>query len=158
MSDGAPGGDRDPAPRRIGGYRTDLQGLLIQMAPPYGFTLATFTAAGLMAHEHGAPGPLEIVLLLAGAFVGYALLGVVTMSLRKLLVPRKVVMRGWQMLHVAPLSTVFLLAWASAVWVPAPACWFITGIVLTMAYLGVLTAVIYWGVPSDRVRRTDLGG
>jgi len=39
MSDGAPGG-----------YRTDLQGLLIQMAPPYGFTLATFTAGGLMAY------------------------------------------------------------------------------------------------------------
>jgi hypothetical protein len=158
MSDGAPRGDRAAAERRIGGYRTDLQGLLIQMAPPYGFTLATFTAGGLMAYEHGAPGPLEIFLLLAGAFLGYAVLGVVTMSLRELLVPRKVVMRGWQMLHVAPLATVFLLAWASAVWVPAPVCWFITGIALTMAYLGVLTAVIYWGVPSDRVRRTDLGG
>ena len=147
MSDGAPGG-----------YRTDLQGLLIQMAPPYGFTLATFTAGGLMAYEHGAPDPLEIFLLLAGAFLGYALLGMVTKSLRSLLVPQKVVMRGWQMLHVAPLSTVFLLAWASAMWVPAPFSWFITGIVLTMAYLGVLSAVIYWGVPADRVRRTDLGG
>ncbi|MEI7521138.1 MAG: hypothetical protein WCK40_07310 [Thermoleophilia bacterium] len=147
MSDGAPGG-----------FRTDLQGLLIQMAPPYGFTLATFTAGGLMAYEHGAPDPLEIFLLLAGAFLGYALLGMVTRSLRSLLVPQKVVMRGWQMLHVAPLSTVFLLAWASAVWVPAPFSWFITGIVLTMAYLGVLSAVIYWGVPADRVRRTDLGG
>ncbi|MFZ4755946.1 MAG: hypothetical protein ACOYL4_08040 [Miltoncostaeaceae bacterium] len=147
MSDGAPGG-----------FRTDLQGLLIQMAPPYGFTLATFTAGGLMAYEHGAPHPLEIFLLLAGAFLGYALLGMVTKSLRSLLVPQKVVMRGWQMLHVAPLSTVFLLAWASAVWVPAPFSWFITGIVLTMAYLGVLSAVIYWGVPADRVRRTDLGG
>jgi len=147
MSDGAPGG-----------FRTDLQGLLIQMAPPYGFTLATFTAGGLMAYEHGAPDPLEIFLLLAGAFLGYALLGMVTKSLRSLLVPQKVVMRGWQMLHVAPLSTVFLLAWASAMWVPAPFSWFITGIVLTMAYLGVLSAVIYWGVPADRVRRTDLGG
>jgi len=147
MSDGAPGG-----------YRTDLQGLLIQMAPPYGFTLATFTAGGLMAYEQGAPDPLEIFLLLAGAFLGYALLGMVTRSLRRLLVPQKVVMRGWQMLHVAPLSAVFLLAWASAVWVPAPVCWFITGIVLTMAYLGVLSAVIYWSVPADRVRRTNLGG
>ena len=96
--------------------------------------------------------------MLFRSFGGFGLAGLVTMSLRELLVPRKVVMRGWQMLHVAPLSTVFLLAWASAVWVPAPACWFITGIALTTAYLGGLTAVIYWGAPSDRARRTDLGG
>ena len=69
------------------GFRHDLRSLLIQMAPPYGFTLATFTAAGVTTYEHGAPHPLEILLFLVGAFIGYGVLALLSGALRRLLTP-----------------------------------------------------------------------
>lgn len=122
-----------------GGFRHDLRALLIQMAPPYGFTLATFTAAGVTTYEHGTPHPLEILLFLVGAFVGYGVLAFMAGALRRLLTPQGIRMQGWQMLHLIPLAVVFLLCWGLAVIVPDPICWLTAGIGLTIGYLTVLT-------------------
>ncbi len=137
--------------RADGGFLSSLQRLLIQMAPPYGFALATFTVAGVTIYYHGAPHPLEILLFLAGASLGYAALGVLTLSLRAVLTPTGIAMRGWQMLHVVPLAIVFLLAWGSALWVPSPMSWFTSGLALTIGYLLGLTTVLQLSSAGDEV-------
>ncbi len=144
--------------RAHGGFLSSLQQLLILMAPPYGFTLATFTAGGVTIYYHAAPHPLEILLFLVGAFLGYAALGVLTLSLHTVLTPTGIAMRGWQMLHVVPLAIVFLLAWGSALWVPSPMSWFTSGLALTTGYLLGLTTVLQLSSAGDGVREVaDVG-
>jgi len=132
-------------------YREALRALLVQMAPPYGFTLATFTAGGLTAHFHdGAPGPWAILLFLVGAFTGYALLAVITASLTHRLAPRPIPLNAWQMVHVIPLGTVFVLSLTSAYFISGPVAWYTSGIALTFGYLGALAFVIrYLRRPAD---------
>ena len=125
------------------GYRTGMRALLIQMAPPYGFTLATFTSGGLTTHFQGsAPDPWDILLFLAGAFTGYAVMAAVTTGLRLRVHPRPIPMNSWQMVHVVPLGVVFLLALASGYFVAFPVAWFTSGAALTLGYLGALSWVI----------------
>ncbi len=144
--------------RADGGFLSSLQRLLIQMAPPYGFTLATFTVAGVTTYYHGAPHPLEILLFLAGASCGYAALGALTRSLRAVLTPTDIAMRGWQMLHILPLAIVFLLAWGSALWVPSPMSWFTSGLALTIGYMIGLTTVLQIATHGDQVTEAaDVG-
>ncbi len=144
--------------RADGGFLSSLQRLLIQMAPPYGFTLATFTVAAVTTYYHAAPHPLEILLFLAGASCGYAVLGLVTRSLRAVLTPTDIAMRGWQMLHILPLAIVFLLAWGSALWVPSPMSWFTSGLALTIGYLIGLTTVLQLTSAGDEVTEVaDVG-
>ena len=139
-------------------YGTGLRALLVQMAPPYGFTLATFTSGGLAAHfQGGAPGPWDILLFLAGAFTGYGVMAAATtkLDLRMRVHPRPIPLNSWQMVHVVPLSVVFLLALTSAYFVAYPVAWFTCGAALTLGYLGSLAAVIRF------LRRRDdamLGG
>lgn len=135
-----------------GGFRHDLQALLIQMAPPYGFTLATFTAAGVTTYENGAPHPLEILLFLVGAFAGYGVLAVIAGALRRMLTPQGITMQGWQMLHLIPLAVVFLLCWGLASVVPSPICWLTAGMALTIGYLTVLTFELAFLMHSRLVR------
>ncbi len=144
--------------RADGGFLSSLQRLLILMAPPYGFTLATFTVASVTMYYHAAPHPLEILLFLAGASCGYAALGLVTLSLRAVLTPTNIAMRGWQMLHILPLAIVFLLAWGSALWVPSPMSWFTSGLALTIGYLLGLTTVLQLASAGDEVTEVaDVG-
>lgn len=124
-------------------YGLGLRALLVQMAPPYGFTLATFTSGGLAAHfQGGAPGPWDILLFLAGAFSGYAIMAAATTGLRLRVHPRPIPMNSWQMVHVIPLSVVFLVALASAYFVAYPVAWFTNGAALTLGYLGSLAWVL----------------
>ncbi len=131
------------AGKRDEDYRLGLRALLVQMGPPYGFTLATFASAGLDVHFQGhPPDPWDILLFLAGAFTGYAIMAAVTIGLRVRLHPRPIPMNSWQMVHVIPLGVVFLLALASAYFVGYPLGWFTNGAALTLGYLGSLAAVL----------------
>ncbi len=133
-------GDRLGLERRYAGA---LSALLVQMTPPYGFTLATFTAGGLTAHFAGTtPDPWDILLFLAGALTGYALLALIAVSLLRRLHPRPLPVNSWQMLHVIPLGVVFLLALAAATLVAFPVAWFMSGIALTFGYLGSFAWVL----------------
>ena len=125
------------------GYRSGLRALLVQMAPPYGFTLATFTASGMMAYfTGGAPDPWEILLLLAGAFTGYAIMVAATASLVRRVTPRPIPLHGWQMVHIVPLGVVFLVELAVGELMSGRVTWFVGGIVLTLGYLGTLALVL----------------
>jgi hypothetical protein len=145
--------DAEPPSER---YGTGLRALLVQMAPPYGFTLATFTSGGLAAHfQGGAPGPWDILLFLLGAFTGYAVMAAATTGLLLRVHPRPIPLNSWQMVHVIPLSVVFVLALASAYFVAYPVAWFTNGAALTLGYLGSLAWVLRF------LRRKDdamLGG
>ena len=124
-------------------YGLGLRALLVQMAPPYGFTLATFTSAGLAVHfQGGSPSPWDILLFLAGAFTGYAIMAAATTGLRRRLHPRPIPMNSWQMVHVIPLGVVFLVALGSAYFVGYPVAWFTNGAALTLGYLGSLAWVL----------------
>ena len=84
-------------------YGTGLRALLVQMAPPYGFTLATFTSGGLAAHFQGhAPDPWDILLFLVGAFSGYAIMAAATTGLRMRVHPRPIPLNSWQPLIPLP--------------------------------------------------------
>jgi hypothetical protein len=135
------------------GYRDVLRLLLVQMAPPYGFTLATFTASGVTLYEHSIPRPFEIFLFLVGSFAGYAALAALTGVLGSIMSPQGVVMRGWQTLHFLPLFVVFLAAWGLAAVVPSPWCWLTSGVVLTAGYLGVLALELAY-LMGKEARRT----
>jgi tellurite resistance protein TehA-like permease len=124
-------------------YAGALRGLLVQMAPPYGFSLATFASAGITAHgQDGLPNPWQIVLFLAGAFTGYALLAVIVRSLFERVAPAPIPLNAWQGIHVLPLGVVFALALASAELVGYPVAWFTSGMALTFGYLGTFAWVL----------------
>lgn len=124
-------------------YRLGLRTLLVQMAPPYGFTLAAFSSAALDVHFQGSPpDPWDILLFILGAFSGYAVMAAATTGLRLRVHPRPIPMNIWQMVHVVPLGVVFLLALASAYFVGYPVAWFTSGAALTLGYLGSLAWVL----------------
>ncbi|MBM3665463.1 MAG: hypothetical protein FJW92_06690 [Actinobacteria bacterium] len=124
-------------------YRLGLRALLVQIAPPYGFTLATFASAGLaMYFQDHAPDPWDILLFLVGASTGYAVMVAATTGLRRRVHPRPIPMNSWQMVHVLPLGVLFLLALAAAYFVGYPVAWFTNGAALTLGYLGSLAWVL----------------
>ena len=142
MSDDSPPGSAEHQDRVT--YRDALRLMLVQMAPPYGFTLAAFTAGSLTAYVHGAPGPLELILFLAGAFTGYGALVACASCWSSTVVAKPVPMRGWHMVHVFPLTVVFLISFASAELVGSEVAWFTSGIGLTVGYVGTLTTLLMY--------------
>lgn len=142
MSDDSPPGSAQHQDRVT--YRDALRLMLVQMAPPYGFTLAAFTAGSLTAYVHGTPGPLEVLLFLAGACIGYGALIACASCLSTTVVAKPVPMRGWQMVHVFPLAVVFLISFASAELVRSEVAWFTSGVGLTVGYVGTLTTLLMY--------------
>ncbi|MSO45061.1 MAG: hypothetical protein EXQ74_07160 [Thermoleophilia bacterium] len=123
-------------------YNVGLRALLAQMAPSYGFTLATFTAVGLTAHAEGFASPQDIILFLIGAFAGYGVLVAIVAIVHVAVAPEIVSMVGWQMLHVVPVGLVFLGAFASGELINGPLAWLGSGAALTLGYLAGLALVL----------------
>ena len=142
MSEDSPAGSAEQQDRVT--YSDALRLMLVQMAPPYGFTLAAFTAGSLTAYVHGTPSPLELILFLAGACTGYGVLAACASCLSATVVAKPVSMRGWQMVHVFPLMVVFLISFASAELVRSEVAWFTSGIGLTVGYIGTLTTLLMY--------------
>ena len=56
-----------------GGYRAHLKTTVAFSAAPYGYTLTIWTAGAVTTHEHGVPSAWEVLLLMIGAVLGFAL-------------------------------------------------------------------------------------
>ncbi len=57
-------------------YRRRLRVTVGSSAGPYGYTLATWSAGAVLMSTHGIPSVLDILTFLAGAVVGFGLIGI----------------------------------------------------------------------------------
>ncbi len=123
-------------------YRRSLRAAVGASAAPYGFTLSTWTTGAVLTHTQGIPNTLDALLFLAGAVLGFAVVGGiafggVTKRLeREAEEPRPL----WTSLHfpsvALALGAASLVAWAlrgEAAWIVGPFC-------ATVAYLLALAA------------------
>jgi len=123
-------------------YKRSLRAAVGASAAPYGFTLSTWTTGAVLTHAQGIPDALDALLFLAGAVLGFALVGGiafggVTKRLeREAEEPRPL----WTSLHFPSVALAIgaasLVAWAlrgEVAWVAGP-------FFSTVAYLLTLAA------------------
>ncbi len=123
-------------------YRKSLRAAIGASAAPYGFTLSTWTTGAVLTHAEGIPDALDALLFLAGAVLGFALVGRlafggITKKLeREMEGPRPV----WASLHfpsvALAIGSASLVTWVlrgELAWVVGPFC-------ATVAYLLTLAA------------------
>lgn len=55
--------------------RTAMATIATASAAPYGYTVSLWSAGALLTHYHGIPRPGEVFLFIAGAVLGYAVVG-----------------------------------------------------------------------------------
>jgi hypothetical protein len=60
-----------------GRYRDHLQAAVAASAAPYGYTLTIWTSGAITTHSEGLPTTVEALLFLAGAVVGFGLIGAI---------------------------------------------------------------------------------
>ena len=60
----------------LGGYRTDLRGVVSSSASAYGYTLTIWSTGAMLSHFYGPPSPPKVFFFLGGAVLAFALVGV----------------------------------------------------------------------------------
>ncbi|MGH2920196.1 MAG: hypothetical protein ACRDLS_16620 [Solirubrobacteraceae bacterium] len=60
---------------RGGHLRTAMATIATASAAPYGFTISLWSTGALLIHYHGIPRPGEVFLFVAGALVGFGVVG-----------------------------------------------------------------------------------
>lgn len=123
-------------------YRRSLRAAVGASAAPYGFTLSTWTTGAVLTHSRGVPDAFEALLFLAGAVLGFAVVGGiafggVTKRLeREAEEPRPL----WTSLHFPSVALAIgaasLVAWA----LRGDSAWIVGSFCATVAYLLTLAA------------------
>ncbi|MDQ3677894.1 MAG: hypothetical protein M3401_14050 [Actinomycetota bacterium] len=67
--------DAAPQPLRGSHVRTALATIVTASAAPYGYTVALWSTGALLIHYHGIPRPGEVFLFIAGALLGFGIVG-----------------------------------------------------------------------------------
>lgn len=145
----------------VRGYRQQLRTAVAASAAPYGYTLTVWTAGAVTSHaEQAFPSPIDALLLLTGAVLGYGLAG--TIACRG---PNGVVvpgvrngMRIWGGWHLPSVGASILLVSLVTKVVHGHAVWPLAGFVATATYLFVIAiqfVVATRSVDADAVVAPD---
>jgi hypothetical protein len=139
MSIRSPPGTLQPVLTR---YRAHLQAAVAASAAPYGYTLTIWTSGAITTHARGIPTALDAVLFLAGAVLGFALVGASAhgSATRILRAPRESAIRLWGGFHLP--SVGLAIAGTSLVdgLVRGTLAWPLVGFLATCIYLVVIAA------------------
>jgi hypothetical protein len=122
------------------GYRAHLQAVVATAAGPYGYTLTIWTSGAVVTHARGIPTALDALLFLAGAVLGFALVGTLAHGgPRGVLRPAtEGTVRLWGGFHLPSVGLAIGVAAAVAALVHGALAWPLVGFLVTCVYLVVL--------------------
>lgn len=123
-------------------YRAHLQAAVATSAAPYGYTLTIWTSGAVVTHARGIPTALDAVLFLAGAVVGFAVVGALAhgSATRVLRAPQEPTVRLWGGFHLPSVGLAIGGAALVAAVVHGALAWPLVGFLATCLYLVVLAA------------------
>jgi hypothetical protein len=104
-------------------------------AAPYGYTLTVWTSGAVIAHRRGIPGGAGALLFMAGAVLGFALVGLLAYGSAGPMRPAEAgPFSLWQALHLVAVGAAIGAAELVARTVEAEAAWLLGGLVATVLY------------------------
>jgi hypothetical protein len=123
-----------------GHYRDHLQSAVASSAAPYGYTLTIWTSGAVSTHHRGIPTGWEALLFLAGAVMGFALIGAIAHggARRVFRAPQEPTVRLWGGFHIPSVGLAIAASGIVAATVPGVFIWPAVGFVATSIYLLVI--------------------
>lgn len=117
-------------------YRQHLQGVVARSAAPYGYTLTIWTAGAVTTHERGIPSAAQAIMMLAGAVLGFALVGRLAYGgMRRVVDPPNRAVRLWGSFHLPSVALSTGFATLIAKTVHHSIAWPLVGLTATLTYL-----------------------
>jgi hypothetical protein len=135
-------------------YRQHLRGVVAASAAPYGYTLTVWTSGAIATHAQAAlPAPLQTLLLLVGAALGFGAVGTLAFAgINRPLAPGPVRQaRVWGGMHLPSVGSSIGAVTALTRWVHGQLMWVLVGFVATAIYLSVLGGQ-FWVAAHRRPR------
>ncbi|WP_405883184.1 hypothetical protein OG762_34295 [Streptomyces sp. NBC_01136] len=132
---GTAGSGSQTGPERT--YRDQLRTAVSASAAPHGYTLALWTATTVTSSERGAPGPAEVLALLAGATLAFVALSAVAYGGAAMTPdgPSRTGTRIWAAFHL-PMAACAALVGLLLTWCcSGPLLWGLVGATTTAVYL-----------------------
>jgi hypothetical protein len=125
-----------PRPVSRESYRQHLQTVVARSAAPYGYTLTIWTAGAVTTHEEGIPSAAEAIMLLAGAVLGFALVGRFAYGgVAQVVDPPLRAVRLWGSFHLPSVALSTGLATLIAKTIHGSTAWPLVGLSATLTYL-----------------------
>lgn len=126
----------------VGRYRAHLQTAVAASAAPYGYTLTIWTSGAVVTHARGVPSALDALLFLAGAVLGFAVVGAAAHGspAQVLRTPSDAGVRLWGGFHLPSVGLAIGGAAVIAATVNGALAWPLVGFVATCIYLIVIAA------------------
>jgi hypothetical protein len=117
-------------------YRRALQGAVAASAAPYGYTLTVWTSGAVLAHRRGIPSAWGALLFMAGAVLGFAVVGLAAYGgIGPMRPAEPAPFSLWQALHFAAVGAAIGSAALVGRLVHSPAAWLLGGLLATVLYL-----------------------
>lgn len=136
-------------------YRQHLRAVVSASAAPYGYTLTLWTAGAVTTSEQGElPSSAEAVLLLAGAVLGFVVVGTFAFGgINGVLAPgTRGEIRVWGGMHLPSVGlSILLVGWLAGT-VPGLPAWPLVGFTATATYLLVIGAQFWLATQRGHVR------
>lgn len=120
-------------------YRNSLRTAVGASAAPYGYTLTTWTTGAVLTHASGVPGALDALLFMAGAVLGFALVGVLAFgSVRQTMAHETRRAALWGSFHFLSVGSAIGAASVAAWMLHGQLLWCVGSFLSTTTYLLVL--------------------
>lgn len=136
-------------------YRQHLRAVVAASAAPYGYTLTLWTAGAVTTSEQGElPSSAEALLLLAGAVVGFGIVGTFAFGgINGILAPgTRGEIRVWGGMHLPSVGlSILVVGWVAGL-VPGLPAWPLVGFVATTTYLLVIGGQFWLATQRGHVR------
>jgi hypothetical protein len=126
--------------RVVNRYRAALRSMVGAEAKAYGFTLLIWSTGAFLFHYHGFPRPFEVILFVAGAFTGMAVMTVVAFggpraAWRPEAEPRRYT---YGAIHLLSVAAGMLAAWGIAASLPRVPSFVVTPLLANVIYQGLI--------------------
>lgn len=133
-------------------YRAALRSMVGAEAKAYGFTLLIWSTGAFLFHYHGFPRPFEVILFVAGAFVGMAVMTVVAFgglraAWRQEPDPRRYT---YGAIHLLSVAAGMLAAWGIAAALPRVASFVITPLLANVVYQSLIGLEVLLSEADER--------
>jgi hypothetical protein len=135
----------------MGALRAQLSATVAGAAGPYGYTISLGGSIALTVHRFGTPGYGQVMLLMAGAVVGFVTLEFIAQGSFKPIEPAPdIPPTMWGNAHVPSAGGAISAVWGLVHVFGEPEAWAVTGFMATFVYFIVTSAQ---RIAVDAVRR-----
>ena len=134
-------GRGEPVDGHSGSYRHAARQAVGLSVAPYGYTLTIWTSGAVLTHARGVPTTVDALLFMAGAVVGFALVGVATLGSLRARVGVEAQHRAlWAGFHLPSIAAAIGTTSLIAHLLEDRGAWPLGGFAVTTIYLVMLAA------------------